>query len=73
MYKLAQNTNRGGYGYGGYTNPDVVWVNGYSNRYGHWVPGYWRTAANGTMYDNFSSLGNLNPYTGEVGTVIPRY
>lgn len=70
MYRLAQASNNSAYGY---TNPNLVWVNGYATRRGTWVPGYWRTAANGTMYDNFSSLGNINPFTGQPGTVVPRY
>ena len=45
------------------TNPNHVWVapsNGNN--------GYWRTAPNGTVNDNFSAEGNYNPYTGEAGT-----
>jgi hypothetical protein len=53
-------------------NPDVHYVNGYW-RNGHFVHGYMATDADGTMANNFSSVGNINPYTGSLGTVIPKY
>lgn len=36
-----------------------------------YVEGHYRTAPNSTVNDNFSTVGNVNPYTGEPGTV-PR-
>lgn len=41
----------------------VVVNGGYQNG------GYVRTAPNSTINDNFSTVGNTNPYTGEAGTV----
>lgn len=55
----------------GNTNPDIEWVN-YPHRRaidGAWVQGYWRTKANGTLIDNFSTQGNINPFTGKPGWV----
>ncbi|MBK9617591.1 MAG: hypothetical protein IPO31_00225 [Candidatus Obscuribacter sp.] len=37
--------------YGGY-NPNLNWVNPYTNSNGRFVPGYFRTAPNGVLYDN---------------------
>ncbi|PPK83789.1 hypothetical protein CLV84_4335 [Neolewinella xylanilytica] len=50
------------------TNTDHVWVSGYfkGNKF---VQGHFRTAPNSTVNDNFSTIGNVNPYTGEAGTV----
>jgi len=31
------------------------------------------TNPNGTQRDNYSAIGNVNPYTGAVGTRNPRY
>ncbi|MBX9950293.1 MAG: hypothetical protein K2Y39_14080 [Candidatus Obscuribacterales bacterium] len=61
-----------GYGYG-WTNPHVVHVNGYFRSNGTYVSPHWRTAANHTMRDNFSTRGNVNPFTGRRGTVRARY
>lgn len=51
-------------------NPNHVWVKGSWNN-GVYKKGYYRTAPNSTVNDNFSTLGNRNPYTGEMGN-IPR-
>lgn len=47
-----------------------VWVDGYY-RNGTYVKGHYRTRANGTKSDNYSTEGNVNPYTGKPGTVNP--
>ena len=44
-----------------------VWVNGYFNSYGSWVPGYYRTSPDSSFSNNYSSRGNINPYTGQRG------
>lgn len=51
------------------TNPNHVWVEGYIRKDGTSVRGHFRTAPNHTNVDNFSTLGNVNPYTGELGTI----
>ena len=49
-----------------FTYTQDVWVNTSSG-------GYWRTAPNSTNLDNFSTIGNINPYTGKQGTITPDY
>ncbi len=51
---------------------DDVWVRPYTRSDGVSVKGHWRSAPNDTQADNFSRLGNVNPYTGESGW-IPDY
>ncbi len=43
-------------------------VHGYYRRDGTYVAPYHRTAPNQYRYDNYSSQGNTNPYTGQRGT-----
>lgn len=38
---------------------------------GTYVEGHQRTAPNHTKTDNYSTQGNVNPYTGKEGTVDP--
>ena len=52
-------------------NPNHVYVKGYYRSDGSYVPAHYRTAPNQTPWDNFSTVGNVNPYTGEVGKVVP--
>lgn len=44
------------------------YVNGYYRSNGNYVQGYYRTKANNTIRDNYSTKGNINPYTGKRGT-----
>lgn len=44
------------------------YVNGYYRSNGTYVQGYYRTKANNTIRDNYSTKGNINPYTGQKGT-----
>lgn len=46
-----------------------VHVNGYTRNDGTYVEPHYRTAPNNNYYDNYSSQGNTNPYTGQQGTV----
>lgn len=43
------------------------YVNGYVRKDGTYVQGYYRTEPNSQRWDNYSSSGNSNPYTGERG------
>lgn len=43
-------------------------VKGYYRKDGTYVAPYVRSAPNGTAADNYSTKGNVNPYTGEAGT-----
>jgi len=44
------------------------YVSGYTKSNGTYVQGYHRTVANNTVYDNYSTAPNVNPYTGKTGT-----
>lgn len=43
------------------------YVNGYMKQDGTYVQGYHRTEQNNQRWDNYSSSGNTNPYTGQRG------
>ena len=43
-------------------------VSGYTKANGTHVEAYQRTNANSTQRDNYSTKGNVNPYTGVKGT-----
>jgi hypothetical protein len=45
-----------------------VSVKGYYRSNGTYVQAHQRTAPNYTRNDNYSTIGNSNPYTGEAGT-----
>lgn len=55
----------------GQINPNHVRVSGYTRKDGTYVQPYFRTAPNSTNRDNFSTQGNVNPYTGEAGWIKP--
>ena len=48
-----------------------VYVKGYTRKDGTYVQPHYRSAPNYTNRDNFSTKGNINPYTGKKGTVDP--
>lgn len=45
-----------------------TYVSGYTNSNGTYVQGYYRTTSNNTRNDNYSTVGNVNPYTRTYGT-----
>lgn len=47
------------------------WINGYTKTNGQYVQGYNRSSKNSSTYDNYSTKGNYNPYTGKKGTKNP--
>jgi len=49
-----------------------TYVNGYVKKDGTYVQPHYRAAPNSTTYDNYSTKGNINPYTWEKGTVDPE-
>ena len=49
----------------------TVQVDGYIRKDGTYVPPHTRTAPNSSRTDNWSSEPNVNPRTGERGTVDP--
>jgi len=48
-----------------------TYVKGYVKADGTYVPGHYKTEPNATKLDNYSTKGNVNPYTGKAGTVDP--
>ncbi|HEY2711402.1 MAG TPA: hypothetical protein VGI60_02725 [Chthoniobacterales bacterium] len=50
------------------------WVGGYYRHDGTYVPAHYETNPNGNFYDNWSTRGNYNPYTGQPGyRLYPRH
>lgn len=46
-------------------------VRGYTKKDGTYVAPHYRSSANSTRNDNYSTKGNVNPYTGKEGTKDP--
>jgi hypothetical protein len=78
----AAEAQYGGYGYQGYggyqtygtgSNSSSHSVGGYMTNRGTYVAPHQQTNSNSTQYDNYSSRGNYNPYSGRFGTRSPRY
>jgi hypothetical protein len=55
------------------SNPNSHRSSGYTTSSGTYVQPYVATNPNSTQRDNYSATGNVNPYTGAVGTRNPRY
>lgn len=64
---LYGNSNTGG----SYGNDQVV--SGYTRSNGTYVESYHRTEADSNPYNNYSTQGNYNPYTGQAGHRSPGY
>lgn len=47
------------------------YVRGYVRRDGTYVEPHMRSSPNSSLYDNWSTKGNTNPYTGKEGTIEP--
>lgn len=63
---VAEAQARGGHSFGGSHS-----VRGYTRSNGTYVAPHHATNPNGTRLDNWSTRGNVNPYTGRVGTKSP--
>ena len=48
------------------------YVQGYFKKNGTYVNGYHKTHPNKTAWDNYSTAGNYNPYTGKIGKKHPN-
>jgi len=48
-------------------------VRGYFRSNGTYVQPHYRSSPNSTTLDNYSTRGNVNPYTGRPGTRDPNY
>lgn len=51
----------------------TVYVKGYTTNNGTYVQPHYRTSPNYTVYDNWSTAPNVNPYTGTIGTKVYNY
>ena len=59
-------------GYESFVEARSIRVRGYVRRSsGTYVQSYRRTSPNKSKWDNYSTKGNINPYTGRKGTVNP--
>jgi hypothetical protein len=56
-----------------YSNPSVRTQNGYTRSNGTYVEPHMKTNSNSTNQDNFSTVGNTNPYTGKSGSRAKDY
>jgi hypothetical protein len=54
------------------TTSAQVHVRGYTKKDGTYVAPHMRSSPNSTTLDNYSTKGNVNPYTGEPGTKDPN-
>ena len=59
--------------YGSGSNSQSHTVSPYQTPRGTYVAPHQQTNPNSTQMDNYGSRGNINPYTGQVGTRTPRY
>jgi hypothetical protein len=59
--------------YGTGSNPNSHYVAPSFDTRGNYRDGHRATNPNNTQLDNYSTKGNINPYTGEIGTRRPRY
>ena len=50
-----------------------TWVNGYTKSNGTYVQGHYRSSPDSTVNNNWSTRGNVNPYTGVQGTRNPSF
>lgn len=56
----------------GQVNKNYEWISGYTKTDGTYVNGYYRTEANNTINDNYSTYPNVNPFTGKKGYIKPQ-
>ena len=48
-----------------------TWVNGYQRQDGTYVQGHYKSDRDNNPYNNYSTTGNVNPYTGKQGHKNP--
>lgn len=78
---IGASAQHGGYGggqrqygtYGTGSNSNSVYVQPRINSGGGYTQGHHRTAPNNTQLDNYGTRGNLNPYTGAIGSRRPGW
>lgn len=69
----AQYIQTNPYAIGSGSNPNSHAVQGYTTHNGTYVAPHMQTNPNSTQMDNYGTRGNVNPYTGQIGTRQPRY
>jgi hypothetical protein len=52
---------------------DGQYVQGYTRSNGTYVQGHYRSAPDNTVDNNYGTRGNVNPYTGDMGTQPRSY
>lgn len=62
---LARGSHSSGY------SSSTVHVSGHTTKTGAYVPAHYRTAPDHSKLNNWSTKGNVNPYTGKAGTKDP--
>ncbi|MDH2343243.1 hypothetical protein [Bradyrhizobium sp. SSUT77] len=70
-FALAATAAQAQYQTGTGSNSSTHTSSGYTRGNGTYVAPYVATNPNGTQRDNYSTTGNVNPYTGAVGTRAP--
>ena len=55
------------------TNPDTRYQQSYTRNDGTYVNGHYKTESNNTNWDNYSTQGNTNVYTGTTGSRARDY
>jgi hypothetical protein len=65
QYQSSYGTRSSSSGYG---STGDHYVTGHTTESGTYVQGHMATNPNNTRNDNYSTRGNVNPYTGEAGT-----
>src|SRR4051794_14410817 len=53
------------------TTSAQTYVHGYTKSNGTYVAPHYRSSPDNSLYNNYSTRGNVNPYTGKVGTKDP--
>lgn len=51
----------------------ATYVKGYYKSNGTYVAPYYRSSSDSNFWNNYSSYGNTNPYTGSIGNKWPSY
>lgn len=67
LLRLSANNN---YGDGG-VNANYHWVQPHYTKNGVFVPGHYQTNGDDSLSNNWSTAGNVNPFTGRPGWVRP--
>jgi hypothetical protein len=61
----------GGHGHSYSSHSGYHYVHGYTKKSGTYVAPHYQTNPNRTKLDNWSTKGNVNPFTGKLGTKSP--